>query len=144
MTDMSMLPLAKPVRTKAKKTRKPKSPRAKLKDELDKLSKKIVYLRDSYTCQKCGKNNGTDYQASHVIPVSAGSKLRWDVKNMKVMCHHCHLNWWHKNPLEATEWFRWKFPDRYEYLQNNRGIKKFTLQELEDLKQSFKERLEEL
>lgn len=133
MTDMSMLPLSKNVRVKTKKARKPKTERTKLKEQLDKLSKQQVYIRDSYTCQKCGKNNGTDYQASHVIPVSAGSKLRWDVKNMKVLCHHCHLNWWHKNPMEAAAWFQWKFPERWEYLQANRGIKKFSLVELREL-----------
>lgn len=25
----------------------------------------------------------------------------------------CHLNWWHKNPIEAAEWFKETYPDRY-------------------------------
>lgn len=115
------------------KTRKKKTPRQKLVLELDKLSKRIVYLRDNYTCQKCGKYSKSDYQASHVIPVSAGNKLRWEPLNMKVMCHHCHLNWWHKNPMEAAAWFSEKFPERWEYLQANRGIQKFAQFELEEL-----------
>lgn len=118
--------------------RKEKSPRKRLIEKLDKASKQVVYLRDNYTCQKCGKYSKTDYQASHVIPVSAGNKLRWDPLNMKVMCYHCHLNWWHKNPMEAAEWFATKFPDRWKYLQENRGMYKHTLQELEDLLDSLK------
>lgn len=121
--------------------RKPKTPRKLLMNKLDKLSKKLVYERDNWTCQHCGKYSKTDYQASHVIPVSAGNKLRWDIKNMKVMCYHCHLNWWHKNPMEASAWFQEKFPDRWAYLQEQRGMYKFTLTELEDMVTKYEELL---
>lgn len=120
---------------------KKKTDRQKLIDQLDKLSKQLVYQRDNYTCQHCGKNDGRDYQASHVIPVSAGKKLRWDLLNMKVLCYHCHLNWWHKNPLEASDWFNRTFPDRAKYLEENRGIYKFTEAELEELKADYTEQL---
>jgi 5-methylcytosine-specific restriction endonuclease McrA len=127
---------------------KPKRPkktdRQKLIKELDKLSKKLVYLRDDYTCQWCGKRDGSDYQASHVIPVSAGMKMRWDVENMKVLCYHCHLNIWHKNPLKASEWFNNKFPERARYLEANRGIIKFTLSEMEEMRDSYKEKIADL
>ena len=107
--------------------------RKALSDKLDKVSKQIVKLRDGNVCQHCGKwVEGRDRQASHVIPVSAGSKLRWDPMNMKVLCNYCHLHWWHKNPMEAAQWFEEKFPDRWEYLQANRGIAKFTVPQLED------------
>ena len=118
-----------------------KSDRKKLIDQLDKLSKQLVYQRDNYTCQRCGKNDGRDYQASHVIPVSAGQKLRWDIQNMKVLCYHCHLNWWHKNPIEASDWFKKTFPHRVEYLEANKGIYKFTITELEELKDKYTEEL---
>lgn len=121
-----------------------KTPRKKLIDDLDKLSKKLVYERDNYTCQRCGKHDGRDYQASHVIPVSAGMKLRWDLLNMKVLCHHCHLNWWHKNPLESAKWFEERFPERAAYLEANRGLQKFSLSELEELKELYKAKIEVL
>jgi len=102
--------------------------------KLDKVVKDIIKQRDNYTCQHCGKYlEKSNCHASHVIPVSAGHRLRWDKQNLKTMCYHCHLNWWHKNPVEAGEWFMSKFPDRWEYLQANRGIKKFTTIELEEL-----------
>ncbi len=120
-------PLTKP------KKRKGKSDRTKLIEKLDKACKQVVYLRDKSICQKCGKYvEGANRHASHVIPVSAGHKLRWDVQNIKVLCYHDHINWWHKNPVESGEWFKTKFPDRYEYLQANRGVVKLSLQELED------------
>ena len=33
---------------------------------------------------------------------------------------HNHMHWWHKNPLEASDWFINKFPERWEYLQELR------------------------
>ena len=107
--------------------------RKKLIKKLDKLSKDVVRKRDGNVCQHCFKlAESTNRHVSHVIPVSAGNKLRWDVANMKIMCYHCHINWWHKNPVESGEWFKETFPDRWEYLQNNRGIAKFSIQDLED------------
>lgn len=25
-------------------------------------------------------------------------------------CYHCHLSWWHKNPIEAYKWYIKHFP----------------------------------
>lgn len=98
---------------------------SKLKKKCDSLVKEIVSIRDNDICQKCGKRvYGSNRQRSHVIPVSAGNKLAFDPINLKILCMHCHLYWWHKNPLEAMNWFKDKFPNRYEYLMENRGIKK--------------------
>jgi len=89
----------------------------KLKKELEDLAKLIAKTRDNYICQKCGvKCEGSNAHGSHVIPVSQGNQFRFDTQNIKCLCYHCHLNWWHKNPIEACEWFKQKFPDRYEYL----------------------------
>ena len=85
--------------------------------KLDDIAKKFAKERDEYKCQHTGiKVLGTNAHGSHVIPVSAGLALRWDLNNIKCLCYHSHINWWHKNPLEATEWFKEKFPDRWEYL----------------------------
>jgi 5-methylcytosine-specific restriction endonuclease McrA len=121
---------------------KAKGERSKLNKQLDTLAKTLAKERDDYTCQKCGKQErGSGMHGSHVIPVSAGAKLRWDLMNIKALCYHCHLNWWHKNPLEAGQWFRDTFPERAEYLEANRGIRKFTVQELKDLKQELTNQL---
>lgn len=114
--------------------------RKKLVKQLDKASKDVVRIRDGNICQHCGKwVEGTNRHVSHVIPVSAGNKLRWDPMNMKILCYHCHINWWHKNPREASAWFQEKFPDRWEYIQANRGIQKFTISELQDILLKLKE-----
>lgn len=112
-----------------------KTPRKKLTDKLEKLVKQSIRTRDDYTCQKCGKyTKGADCHVSHVIPVSAGNQFKYDPLNMKVMCYHHHLNWWHKNPVEAGEWFREKFPDRHEYLFGQpRETVKFSLDDLQEM-----------
>jgi hypothetical protein len=109
-----------------------KTDRKKLIDILDELSKSVVRKRDGNTCQHCKKFvEGSNRHVSHVIPVSQGNKLRWDPLNMKVLCYHCHINWWHKNPMRASEWFQMTFPDRWEYLQQEEGIVKLTISDLE-------------
>ena len=105
-------------------TKKPKKPVSKLKKECMALVKKIVSLRDKDICQKCGvKVFGSNRHRSHVIPVSAGNKLAFDPMNIKILCYHHHINWFHKNPLEAAAWFKEKFPERALYLEQNKGIK---------------------
>lgn len=126
------------------KTKRKKGERTKLNNELDTLAKTLAKIRDNYTCQKCGKQDkGLGMHGSHVIPVSGGTKLRWDLQNIKALCFHCHINWWHKNPLEAGQWFRDKFPERAAYLEANRGIYKFTIDELKELKHDYKQQLKQ-
>ena len=82
------------------------------------LVKRAVKKRDNNKCQKCGKEvKGSSCHASHVIPVSKDGRLAYDIQNMKVMCYGCHLQWWHLHPVEAGQWFKDTFPERWEYLE---------------------------
>ena len=108
-----------------------------LRTKLDKLVKEYVKKRDNYTCQRCGKKlEGSNCHGSHVIPVSAGLRWAYDTENIIVLCFHDHINYWHKNPIEASQWFQDKFPERYAYLQQvremytNEPIKDYVLEEL--------------
>lgn len=124
-----------------------KKPRkiSKIKEELDTIAKTLAKIRDNYTCQKCDKAvEGTNCHGSHVIPVSAGNKLRWDLNNIKTLCYHDHINVWHKNPLEAAEWFKAKFPERDEYLEENKGIRQFKRWELEEMLIEYRAKLKEV
>ena len=117
------------------KKRKQKTKRQRLKKNLDDLIVELVKIRDNYTCQKCGKKvRGRNCHASHIVPKTRYA-LRWNIVNLKVLCYHCHINWWHKNPLEAQQWFKEKFPERYKYLMKHKEDSgKFTLEELEGFK----------
>lgn len=95
---------------------------SKLKKKLMILTKTRIHIRDNNTCQWCGQMvEGSNAHVSHVIPVSQGNALAFDETNMKILCYHCHMNKWHKRPLEATEWFKGKFPERYEYLESHKN-----------------------
>lgn len=115
---------------------------SKIKKECDRLVKEIVKIRDRNICQKCGKKCvGSDCHGSHVVPVSAGNKLAFDEMNLKVLCYHCHINWWHKDPTAADAWFKEKFPERDKYLQENRGIKQMKYLDFVELRESLKNKL---
>ena len=120
-----------------------KEPVSKIKKICDKLVKDIVKIRDNFTCQKCGKKcEGSDCHGSHVVPVSAGNKLAFDEQNLKVLCYHCHMNWWHKDPTVAGEWFKQKFPERHAYLEANRGIKQMKYLDWVELKENLRKSFE--
>jgi len=123
------------------KRKKPKSKtRSWFVKELDRIAKTLAKERDGYVCQKCGeKVCGSNAHGSHVIPVSAGQTLRWDLDNIKCLCMHDHIYWWHKNPLESSAWFRSAFPERYEYLQSMRNLMiKFPTTQLEEFHEAVK------
>lgn len=119
------------------------SERSKLTRKLDDICRDAVRQRDNWTCQWCGKKvDSHNAHCSHVIPRSRGNALRWDLRNLKLLCHHCHINLWHKDPL-STDWFKQKFPDRYEYLQAHRYDKvKYSICELRELVEEKKKELQ--
>jgi 5-methylcytosine-specific restriction endonuclease McrA len=93
-----------------------------LKKKLMILVKQFVRERDDYTCQYCHKKvEGSNCHVSHVIPVSHGNRLAFEAVNMKILCYHHHINWWHKNPLESAEWFKRTFPTRWAYLEEHKN-----------------------
>lgn len=90
-----------------------------------KVAKKIVHIRDKDICQKCEKP-GNALHCSHVYPEGTYHGMSAEPLNMKLLCYYCHFFWWHKNPLEAKDWFVKKFPDRYKKLKelSRKTIKK--------------------
>lgn len=135
------IPNEKPIKVKTTKPKKPS--RSKIKKQLDKLVKDYVKERDDYTCQKCGaKVTGSNCHASHIYPVGSCSLLQFEPLNLKVLCYHCHINWWHKNPIEADEWIKEKFPDRVAILNVMKTVKtKTSTYDLQVLVQEYKDRL---
>ena len=111
-----------------------KSKRKRLIDRLDAEIKKYVKRRDKGICQKCRRTvTGSNAHASHVIPRSKGNALRWDPQNLKLLCFHDHINWWHKNPVESGAWFKKEFPKRWAYLKAKKdNMVKFSISDLED------------
>lgn len=79
------------------------------------IAKMIAKVRDWRTCQRCGRKS--DIHWSHIINEARDHRLACDPDNIKALCYRCHMNERHKNPVKAAEWFKQKFPWRWERLQ---------------------------
>lgn len=91
---------------------KPRTMKGGKMKSLDNLFSKIIRTRDG-KCLRCGKTE--QLQCSHVVPRTFIS-TRWNTENAITLCYACHIHWWHKNPLEAAEWFESKWPGRWKAL----------------------------
>ena len=141
----------KPIAKKSTKVKlvkdKPKQlSRSKIKKQLDKLVKDYVKERDNYTCQHCGKKvEGSNCHASHIFPVGSTSILQFEPLNIKVLCYHCHINWWHKNPIEAYQWAEKTFPDRIAILSVMKNVdSKISTIALQELVDGYKAKLKDI
>jgi hypothetical protein len=77
-------------------------------------------VREKGYCERCGRTD-TSFDWSHIV----GRKnltLRWDILNGLCLCFQCHRFFWHEEPLEAHNWFKEKFPERYEYLLRAKNV----------------------
>ncbi len=108
-----------------------------LKQQCDIEFSKLV--REKGYCEKCGS---ADYKldCAHVIP--RGNKtLRHDPMNALSLCHRCHRFWAHMNPLDFTEWYKNKYPNRYVYLMEHKNtFTKRTVSEYQELLKNLQER----
>jgi hypothetical protein len=53
------------------------------------LWKEVVFERDDFTCQSCGKRGG-DLHAHHILPFAEFPHLRFAVNNGQILCVECH------------------------------------------------------
>ena len=115
----------------------------KMRKKLDNIVRDIIRVRDNITCQRCDKEvTKHNAHTSHVRPESLGQQFRWDLLNLKLLCFSCHRFWWHLNPIEATKWFKDKFPARYDYVMSiPKSAKVYSLEELENIYAGFEQEL---
>lgn len=103
---------------KAKRVKKRTSKRYILGNKLKSLREETIQ-RDNHQCQKCGvKDTQKVLHLSHVYTQGAHPELRLDPDNVKMLCHKCHMYWWHREVIEAKEWFAAKFPERLKRLKD--------------------------
>lgn len=81
------------------------------KKKADDIFSLIVRARDG-KCLRCGTTK--NLQCAHVINRDHLAH-RWDKKSCLTLCYGCHIHWWHKEPLEAHEWLKEKYPDVFAY-----------------------------
>ena len=91
----------------------PKSAKRPKKQSRDLVVKEAIHERDGWKCLKCGR--AYNLQACHFKPKGKYQNIRHLEDNVFTLCKGCHKFWWHgPDPHGVTEWFRARFPDRYE------------------------------
>lgn len=81
-------------------------------------AKKQAKERDRYVCQKSGvKVEGMNAHGAHILPEGAYPLMSAEPYNIITLSYRAHINWWHKSPHEAAEWFDKKWPGRYKELR---------------------------
>lgn len=63
--------------------------------------RKVVFERDNYTCQYCGKR-GCVLEVDHIIPFSKGGS--YDLNNLVTACRKCNRQKRDKSLEEFNEW----------------------------------------
>lgn len=73
------------------------------------LLKSFVTLRDGQKCVVCGKKM-RGLNLSHIFPRGQYPRLEFEPLNVFLQCPKHHLFWWHKNPIEAADWYNKTIP----------------------------------
>ena len=92
--------------------------------QADKLFSEIVRKKTPF-CQKCGTTS--HLQTAHIVS-RRNHALRWDFRNVVVLCYKCHLHWAHVQPLEFAEFIKAKKGKDiyYSLIAENHKIAKHT------------------
>ncbi len=129
----------------AKKKRKVKTPLQKMHDKCWAMAKKVIAIRDYYKCQHCFKRAvGTNGHTSHVLPKSTHGAIKYNLMNLKLLCYHCHINWWHKNPIESGKWFRETYPDRVAVIEKIPRCRSYRVDDLQEILEELQTEFERL
>ena len=72
-------------------------------NKLTKLLREACFARDK-RCLRCGRED--TLAPSHIYPKGRYQRMRWELDNVKALCWNCHLNFYHKSPIEAAEWLK--------------------------------------
>lgn len=52
--------------------------------------REMIFQRDQWTCQQCGKVGGGRLEAHHILSFSKYPQIRFDIKNGITLCELCH------------------------------------------------------
>ena len=118
------------------------SKRSALTNKLDKLAS--ILVRSKGKCVRCGNDQYEKLQCCHIYSRTYRS-VRWYLDNLLCLCAGCHF-WGHKNPLEFAEFVKNYLGElRYEQLKSVAiSTKKWTIEELKQLKKAFQKVINEL
>lgn len=95
-------------------------------------------VTEGQPCAYCGKRF-EKMDCSHVLSRGSADHLRFDILNVLPMCSKCHKWFWHDDPLNAIEWFKSRYPERYDYLLFAKSrFKKWTAGGLKQIRENIR------
>jgi len=85
--------------------------------------REVVEARDWNTCQRCGRISG-QFDAGRSVVIQWAHVhtreyyiTRWEPDNSLALCDACHV-FFDNHKVLSYEWFRKKWPERWEHIQN--------------------------
>jgi hypothetical protein len=60
--------------------------------------RRLVFARDNYTCQECGKYGGY-LESHHIVPLKETTEFMLDINNGITLCRPCHVKTMGKEKL---------------------------------------------
>lgn len=117
----------------SKKTKK-RNPKKIWENKLDAIFSKVI--RKQGYCLRCNKLE--NLQCSHIHSRTKMS-VRWDLHNAFCLCAGCHKYWWHKHPIDASEFARQKLGEYNYTVLNIRANTLKTNTSIEEMQELHKE-----
>ena len=112
----------------------------------DKLFSLYIRNKAKGICEYCKKFKGVKkLQASHFVG-RRNKSLRWDEENVSALCFHCHMVIMTENPHKHSIWMRKKLGEEkyWALIQRGNEIKKWTKDELKDLRETLRKKLKKM
>lgn len=112
--------------------------------EVQTVFNKFIRLRDKgNNCISCGKPCKKE-NAGHYRSVGGNPELRFEELNCHLQCEYCNT-YLHGNLIEYRKGLIKKIGvELVEWLEGVHELKKYTIQELKDLKEYYKDKIKEL
>lgn len=113
--------------------------------EAQTIFNKFIRARDAgNNCISCGRNTGSKINAGHYLATGSHSHLRFNEKNVNLQCEHCNT---YKSGNQAE--YRPRLIAKIglqavEELEANNDVVKWTIDELKQIKETYKTKLKEL
>lgn len=96
------------------------------------LAKRIAVMLAGEKCEHCPRTKAQGWQmhGSHIYPEGVYKSMSADVDNILCLCATCHTGgfWknshkpsWHEDTVYFVDWFKNKYPERYEALKIKSG-----------------------
>ena len=121
--------------------------RKKLDKECNSLAREICFILYKNKCQKPGCTSKQQILQAHHIFTREIKQVKWDWRNLIPLHPGCHKFWAHKCPDETYKLME-RFLGKQEWdklvLKKNCGYFKYTIQNLEFMKQKLEANLDRL